>query len=465
MLLQIQEYHFPKIEFVFMKQKTTIKEFSFNKYAWRQFKKNKLAYGSFRILVALVIIALLCPVLANDKPLYIKYKSNRYFPAFSFENRYEIFNVETGKHENIQLDIADWKRMDLESVVWAPVVYSPNKSEKLNRYLNAGYKSPGGKQLFDNKEGKVVDIPTRFRHWLGTNKKGEDVLAGLIYGTRTSLLIGIVSMGIASIIGLILGALAGYYGDNKLTTTRGSFWLFIIGVMTAFYYGFIIRSFNLQDGLAESGFFFIFQCLISSLLFTVICLVFYYSGKYAGKIPGLNTQVSVPVDLIISRVIEMLISIPRLILIISIAAITSEPSVTNVMLIIGLTSWAGIARITRAEFLRVRELEYIESAKALGYSEKRIIFRHALPNCLAPAVVVIAFGVASAILIESGLSFLGIGLPHDVVTWGSLLSAGKENFDAWWLVIFPGLAIFLTVTIYNLIGDGMRDALDPRLKS
>lgn len=449
-----------------MKQKTTIKErkHTFNRYAWRQFKNNKLAYLSFRILLVLVIIALLCPILANDKPLYIKYEGSHYFPAFSFKNNYEILDTESGKHEKIQLDIANWKRIDLESVIWAPVAYSPNKSEKLNGYLNADYKSPADKQLFENKEGKVIDLPVKFRHWLGTNKKGEDVLSGLIHGTKTSLLIGMLSMGIASIIGLITGALAGYYGDNKLTATRGSFWLFVFGVLTAYYYGFMMRSFNLQDGLAHSGFSFMFQCLISLVIFTAICLVFYYTGKYVGKIPGLNKQVSVPVDLIISRVIEMLISIPRLILIISIAAIASEPSLFNVMAIIGLTSWAGIARLTRAEFLKVRELEYIEAAKALGYSERRIIFTHALPNCLAPAVVAIAFGVASAILIESGLSFLGIGLPHDLVTWGSLLSAGKENFNAWWLVIFPGLAIFLTVTIYNLIGDGLRDALDPRLK-
>jgi peptide/nickel transport system permease protein len=100
----------------------------------------------------------------------------------------------------------------------------------------------------------------------------------------------------------------------------------------------------------------------------------------------------------------------------------------------------------------------------LGFNEIRIIFRHALPNGIAPALVAIAFGIASAILVESGLSFLGIGVPPDVVTWGSLVNAGRENFQAWWLVIYPGLAIFITVTIYNLLGEGLRDALDPRLK-
>ncbi|MCX6296441.1 MAG: ABC transporter permease, partial [Bacteroidetes bacterium] len=178
----------------------------------------------------------------------------------------------------------------------------------------------------------------------------------------------------------------------------------------------------------------------------------------------LSTPVFIPVDSIISRVIEILISMPLLILIISISAIAKERSIINLMVIIGLTSWTGIARLTRAEFLRISNLEYIQAAKSMGFKEYRIIFRHALPNALAPALVAIAFGVASAILIESSLSFLGIGVPPETITWGALLSAGREQYSAWWLVVFPGLAIFLTVTIYNLLGEGLRDALDPRLK-
>ena len=136
----------------------------------------------------------------------------------------------------------------------------------------------------------------------------------------------------------------------------------------------------------------------------------------------------------------------------------------NLMIIIGLTAWTGIARLTRAEFLRISTMEYIQAAKSLGISEFRIIFKHALPNALAPALVAIAFGVASAILIESSLSFLGIGVPPSTVTWGSLLNLGREQFTAWWLLVFPGLAIFITVTVYNLLGEGLRDAFDPKLK-
>lgn len=434
-------------------------QFSFRQYAWSQFKKNKPAYFSLWILGTLAVIALLAPVISNDQPLYAKYHGESLFPAFSTQNTYEIKKAD-GSVENVQLDIAKWKQMDLESVIWAPIPYAPSKSD----FLNSDYKAPSGKQFFKDKTGALVDMPGRFRHLLGTNKKGEDVLSGLIHATRISLTIGILSMGIATLIGLVLGSFAGYFGDSKLRTSRGQFWTFILGLILAYYYAFMIRADILADAIGTSGGAILLQLVLSLAIFVGITAAFYYIGKVLGKLPILNTQTNIPADSIILRVIEILISIPRLILIISIAAV-AKPSLVNLMLIIGLTSWTGIARITRAEFLKIKNLEYIAAGQSLGFSEARVIFRHALPNGVAPAFVQVAFGIASAILIESGLSFLGIGVPADVVTWGSLLSSGREAFQAWWLVIFPGCAIFLTVTVYNLLGEGIRDALDPRLKT
>jgi peptide/nickel transport system permease protein len=114
--------------------------------------------------------------------------------------------------------------------------------------------------------------------------------------------------------------------------------------------------------------------------------------------------------------------------------------------------------------LRIRGLDYIEAANALGFSEFRILFRHALPNALSPVLIALAFGIASAILTESLLSFLGIGVPAELITWGSMLSMARETPGAWWVALFPGFAIFITVTVYNLIGEGLTDALDPRQK-
>lgn len=438
------------------------KQFSFRTYAWSQFKKNKPAYISFYVLMILLSVAIFAPVISNEKPLYLKYKGESFFPAFTDLNPFAMVNnyeIEyEGKKETIQLDIADWKRMDYESVIWAPIPYSPGKSDLLN--LKA---SPGGEQYFKDETGSIIEMPSRFRHFLGTSVRGEDVCAGLVHGSRISLSIGFLAMGIASLIGIILGSMAGYFGDNSVSSTRGGMWVFIFGLILSYYYGFSRRAYFLSDAIADSPVSFVVQFLISLFIIGIILVSFYYFGKLAGRLPYLNKKIFVPVDSIVSRLIEIFISLPLFILIISLAAI-AKPSMVNLMVIIGLTSWTGIARLTRAEFLKIRNLEYIQAGRALGFSQKRIIFRHALANGIAPSLVAIAFGVASAILTESGLSFLGVGVPPESVTWGSMLSAGKSNFDAPWLVIYPGIAIFLTVTIYNLLGDGLRDALDPKLK-
>jgi peptide/nickel transport system permease protein len=169
------------------------------------------------------------------------------------------------------------------------------------------------------------------------------------------------------------------------------------------------------------------------------------------------------IDMALSRLFELMLGIPTFFLIITVAAIF-PPSIYAIMGILGLTGWVGIARFIRSEFLKVRSMDYVTAARALGVGDARVMFRHILPNAVAPVLVSMAFGVATAILTESALSFLGIGVPQHLVTWGSILSESRGSTFAWWLAVFPGAAIFLTVTAYNLLGDGLRDALDPKLE-
>ncbi len=183
-----------------------------------------------------------------------------------------------------------------------------------------------------------------------------------------------------------------------------------------------------------------------------------FIGALAGYYGGL-------IDIIASRLIEMMLTIPAFFLIITVVAFLPQ-SIFNIMVIIGLTSWPTVARLTRAEILRTKSMDYVVAARALGASDLRTIVRHVLPNALAPVFVAATFGVASAILIESTLSFLGFGVPPSTASWGSILSNARRLQPAgWWLAVFPGLAIFITVTSYNLVGEGLRDAADPRLKS
>lgn len=431
--------------------------FEFKAHALKSFRRNKPVLISFYILIFLLIIAVLAPVIANEKPLYVSYQSNSLFPAFSFKKNILITTNEG--EERLQYDQVEWKKITCDKIIFAPVAYSPSKTD----YTNSDYVSPSGEQFYINANGEQKKMPLRFKHWLGTDKLGRDVMAGLIYGTRISLTVGIFSMALAALIGIILGAIAGYFGDYNLKISRGIFWMLLAGMIVGYFYSFELRGFALKDALQVSTVTFLFQFLSSLILFIIILVLFYFGGKLLSLISFFNKQVFIKTDSIVSRIIEILTSLPLLILIISIAAIT-RPSLINLILIIGLISWTDIARLTRAEFLKLRNIEFIEAARALGFSRRRIIFRHVLPNGVAPALIAISFGIAASILIESSLSFLGIGVQQDTVTWGMLLANGRENFSAWWLVVFPGIAIFITVTVFNIFGEGLRDALDPKLR-
>jgi peptide/nickel transport system permease protein len=322
---------------------------------WKRFRRDRIALYGFYVVGFLVAAALFADFIANDKPYYLSYKGNSYFPIF----RSYLVGAKIGQWPT-DLQNVDFKRLEGASAVYPPIPYRPTNISLL----------------------EPLEPPSS-RHWLGTDKLGRDVMAGMIHGSRVSLSIGFVAVGIAVIIGVALGAVAGYFGS----------WI----------------------------------------------------------------------DLVISRFFEIMLSIPTFFLLITIAALL-PPSIYLTMLIIGATSWVGIARFTRNEFLRIRNLDYVTSAIALGVSDRKVMFKHILPNALAPVIVSVVLGVAGAILIESSLSFLGIGVPAELVTWGSILQEASGATFAWWLAVFPGFAIFITVLAYYLVGEGLREVLDPRLR-
>ena len=231
---------------------------------------------------------------------------------------------------------------------------------------------------------KEVLMPPSPAHLLGTDTLGRDVLSRIIFGARVSLLVGFVAVGIATLIGMLVGSLAGYYGG----------W----------------------------------------------------------------------VDQLLMRLVDVMLCFPTIFLILAVIAVLG-PSIWNIMAVIGLTGWMGVARLVRAEFLSLREREFMVAARALGASDARLIWRHLLPNALTPVMVSATLGVAGAILVESALSFLGLGVQPPTPSWGNILTMGQDNIEiAWWLSFFPGLAILVTVMSYNLLGEGIREAIDPRLK-
>jgi len=227
-------------------------------------------------------------------------------------------------------------------------------------------------------------LPPSAAHWCGTDTLGRDVFSRLLHGARISLLVGFVAVGIALVVGTVLGAIAGYA-----------------------------------------------------------------SGLW---------------DNIIMRWTDMVLCFPTFFLILAVIAFL-EPSIWNIMIIIGLTSWMGVTRLVRAELLSLREREFILAAKSIGTPPIRLIWSYLLPNAIGPLLVSAVLGIAGAVLIESGLSFLGLGVQPPTASWGNMLTEGKDNIQiAWWLSVYPGLAILITVLGYNLLGEGLRDVLDPRLK-
>lgn len=388
---------------------------------WRQFRKNKPAMVGLGLVVVLLVLALSSSYLANDRPLLLRrvqklpgadrpvltltspawsscdwteqiaqvlllgvalrwgWRRLRPLPAGMVRRpaltrgtlllavvlaALCVFIYRTKP----RLDTTDYarvlKKLRPEAGEWAlsaPLPYSPYGVD-----LDAIYRPPSA------------------AHRLGTDNVGRDLLTRILHGTKISLSVGLVAVSIELVIGILLGALAGYFGKG--------------------------------------------------------C------------------------DLVIMRIIEVFMCFPTFFLLITIVAFLPR-NIFVIMAVIGITGWPTIARLIRGEFLKVRKMDYVAAAQALGVPHLRVMLRHILPNAISPALVAASFGIAGAILAESSLTFLGFGVDPSTPSWGEALHEAWENYRNWWLAVFPGAAIFVTVTAYNLVGEGLRDAIDPRLKT
>jgi peptide/nickel transport system permease protein len=329
---------------------------NFARIVWKRMRRDRYAMAGFFVIATLFAAAWLAPVIANNRPIIMRWEERTLFPAVAEMVPFRFFVTYP---QLAAIDFEAVKHDASVALVMPPVPYSPVVSSLDSRLERPGH-----------------------RHWMGTDELGRDVFARLLYGTGISLKVGLVATGISLLIGLFVGALAGYYGGVS--------------------------------------------------------------------------------DILLSRLIEIVICFPFLFLILAVIAFL-PPSIYNIMLVIGITRWTDIARYTRAEFVRLKAHEFTEAVRALGAGDRTIIFRHILPNSLAPVLVTATFGIASAILIENSLTFLGLGIQPPTPSWGSILASAREQDFAWWLTVFPGFAIFVTVTAYNLLGEGLRDASDPRV--
>ncbi|NUQ64633.1 MAG: ABC transporter permease [Pirellulales bacterium] len=400
---------------------------------WKQFKKNRHALVALWAFLPLVLLAVFAPVIASNQPFVYFDREGALFPWFR-----ALFNPAEPVDFAFNMALIaflpwlltalamnrGWKRRGRngrERVLRAAglyvlltaatvAVFAPDTIRPSNRYaartfseeefhsdqtewgvyppipfgpteqdIDSTFQPP----LYAKSPEKAHDVHDTLPHVLGTDNAGRDVLVQMIYGTRIALTIGFIAVGLYISIGIVLGAIAGYFGGY--------------------------------------------------------------------------------VDIIISRIIEVILLFPAFFLILTLVGLLG-PSIYIIMVVIGLTGWPTIARLIRGEVLKQRAIDYVAAARVLGASHLRVIFRHILPNAISPALVAAPFGIAGAIVTEAGLSLLGFGVRPPTPTWGTLLRLGNANYHYWWLVVIPSLAIFLAVTIFNLVGSGLRDAMDPRLR-
>lgn len=292
-------------------------------------------------------------------------------------------------------------------------------------------------------------------HWLGTDDIGHDLLANLVYGARTAFLVSVPAIVLATLVGVGLGLIAGYFGDTGFSLPVGKLMAFIIAGLFFFFYAFVVDlafiypDSNLNPTLLIAG-----VGIISYLLFLL-----FSSFLTVGAL--LKKSIKLPIDLIVLKTIELVGAVPRLLLILCLAAFL-RPSLGIVIILSTLTYWPAMARLTRAEILKIKQLPYIEAAVALGYRPGRVILRHALPNMAVPLLVAITFGICNLIALEATLSFLGVGIPVDMPSWGRTINKIRENFTAWWLVLFPGLTLLATVLSLQNVNNLIIEFINPQ---
>jgi len=295
------------------------------------------------------------------------------------------------------------------------------------------------------------EVPVLGVYLMGTDDLGRDVFARMLQGAWVSLTVGFVAVGISVLIGMFMGGIAGYFGQHHIRTDHVLFTLALI----------------LGTGMVIANFTFIGTVILLLCLAYIFYSLLARPGSTEKETPALKAMLhshAVSVDALIMRIVDIMLCFPSFFLILTVVALLPA-SIYNIMIVIGLTSWMGTTRFVRAEFLSLREQDFVAAAKALGLSTFRIIFRHIMPNAIAPVLVSATIGIASAILTEAGLSFLGFGVPPPHATWGNILSNGKNFiFDAPWLTFIPGIAILIVVLSFNLFGEGLRDILNPKLR-
>jgi len=375
------------------------------------------------IIGLFLFIAIFHNFIANEKPLLAKHNGSICSPVFN-----ELLT---------DLGIKQEQFLNEDSYEWKVMPLIPYSSDQLNSKVNVNVGPFDQQEISSN----------RYRHWLGTDQLGRDVTAGLIHGTSIAAKVGLIAVLLSLLIGLYIGIISGYFGDDGWKINIFQFVLGGVVKLLGLYY--LIYPIVLHADWMYYG------TVIILVLLSVFVIL-----KFGRQLPG--KKIALPIDLSTSKIIEVLNSIPTLFIILALLSVFAKPSIWNVILIISIIGWPKFARLVRAEILQIKNLDYMQSAKSIGLNDLEIILRHALPNALTSVISITAFAISGAILLESTLSFLGLGIPLEQVSWGSMLSDARANYNSWWLAIFPGLAIFLVLMSFNILGNTVNEKINTK---
>lgn len=361
------------------------------------------------IVMALGFVSIFAPFIANDVPIVIVNEHGVEWPILSAR-----FDGDSIKDSYRNLDESSWALFPL-------IPYNMDTNLK-QRFLPPG------------SIDSVGNLTTR--HWLGTDRLGKDVAAGLIYGCRNSVFIALLAMVISVLLGVCIGGLAGYFGNHLCRVSIGSL---VLTVSLGLYFVFLGAHHRLEA----------VPIVIAMVLYMILLFMVHRRDQKAWK-------VDFPLDGLVLRIIEIIQSLPGLLILLVIASLIARPTFFGLAVIIGLLRWPGVAKYVRAEVQKTREEDYILAARISGLHHLKILTKYVLPRTVAPIVVIFSFGFAAVVLLESTLSFLGIGVPIGDLTLGNLLGQAKDRPQAWWLAVFPGGMIFLIVASLNALGDQFR---------
>ncbi|MBL0098065.1 MAG: ABC transporter permease [Bacteroidetes bacterium] len=378
----------------------------------RGFFNVKKIYFAESYIFLFLFVSVFAIFIANDKPLIRICDGSISFPFLS-----KSLTKEKSPPENDCF------------IMHTLMPYSPDKSD----YLNTDFAGPFDQQWSVDGNGQISEIPLRNRHWLGTNMRGNDLAAQIVYGTRISLMVSLLSTVLSFLIGGLLGFAAGWYGPGK--NRIKVYWLMAGGLLL-----FSLLLFNMNLLTPKDR-------IIGNVILSGLLLIFIMIAAKIRSSHFYKYAVFFSADYVIQRFSEIFSAIPRIILILALVSLL-EPSFNIVVFILSITGWVDISRLLRSEIQRIKHEGFIEAAKVSGMGGLRIFIGQMLPNIWPSMLVILLYTFAGNIAAEASLSFLGVGLPADVVSLGSLVASGKVYFEAWWLVVFPG--VWISGFIYSL---------------